>query len=316
MYKTVYVTGCLGFIGYHVAKSCLEKGWYVCGIDKGTYAANWNLLDDLLSYKNFKFENKDINELTMIYDCDYFINTAAETHVDNSIVSSSEFVDSNISGVHNILELIRTKISGRKKTPVLLHFSTDEVYGDLDQGFHKETDLLKPSNPYSATKAAADMLVIAWARTYNLPYVIVRPTNNYGIGQYTEKFIPHAIKYLTLGKKVLLHNKGTPRRTWLHASDTASAIITIIEKGVTNEIYNISGTFEEQNIVVARKIINLLGLPGDAEQYLDTNYERPGQDVRYAIDDSKIKQLGWLPKANFDEELVNIVKYYKENFIW
>ena len=232
MYKTVYVTGCLGFIGYHVAKSCLEKGWYVCGVDKGTYAANWNLLDDLSTYKNFKFENKDINELTMIYDCDYFINTAAETHVDNSIVSSTEFVDSNISGVHNILELIRTKISGRKKTPVLLHFSTDEVYGDLDQGFHKETDLLKPSNPYSATKAAADMLVIAWARTYNLPYVIVRPTNNYGIGQYTEKFIPHAIKYLTLGKKVLLHNKGTPRRTWLHASDTASAVITIIEKGI------------------------------------------------------------------------------------
>jgi dTDP-glucose 4,6-dehydratase len=190
------------------------------------------------------------------------------------------------------------------------------VYGDLDQGFHKETDLLKPSNPYSATKAAADMLVIAWARTYNLPYVIVRPTNNYGIGQYTEKFIPHAIKYLTLGKKVLLHNKGTPRRTWLHASDTASAVITIIEKGIVNEIYNISGTFEEQNIVVAKKIINLLGLSGSEEQYLDTSYERPGQDVRYAIDDSKIKSLGWEAKANFDDELVKIVKYYKENFIW
>jgi dTDP-D-glucose 4,6-dehydratase len=119
-----------------------------------------------------------------------------------------------------------------------------------------------------------------------------------------------------LGKKVLLHNKGTPRRTWLHASDTAEAVITIMEKGIVNEIYNISGTFEEQNIVVAKKIINLLGLTGNEETYLDTNYERPGQDVRYAIDDTKIKSLGWEPKANFDNELVKIVKYYKENFIW
>jgi len=314
MKKIVYVTGCLGFIGYHVTKTCLEKGWYVRGIDKGTYAANWNLLNDLLAYDQFEFDEKDINQLEMLYDCDYFINTAAETHVDNSIISSKEFVDSNISGVHHILELIRTH--SRKRMPVFLHFSTDEVYGDIVNGEHTEKDLLKPSNPYSATKAAADMLITAWARTYNVPYIIVRPTNNYGIGQYTEKFIPHAIKYLTLGKKVLLHNKGTPIRTWLHASDTASAVISIIESGIVNDIFNISGNYEEQNIVVAKKIINLLGLTENEENYLDTNYERPGQDVRYAIDDTKIKSLGWEPKANFDDELVKIVKYYKENFIW
>jgi len=312
MKKVVYVTGCLGFIGYHVAKACLEKGWYVRGIDSITYASNVNLLDDLKKYDQFYFEKKDINNIDWLYECDYFINTAAETHVDNSIVSSDVFLKSNINGVHHILELIKTA----KKRPTLLHFSTDEVYGDIVEGFHTEEDLLKPSNPYSATKAAADMLVLAWARTYNIPYVIVRPTNNYGIGQYVEKFIPRAIKYLSLGKKAVLHDLGLPRRTWLHASDTAAAVIRIIECEVTNEIYNISGNYEEQNIVVAKKIIKEMGLKGDPEQYLDLSEKRPGQDVRYAIDDSKLQDLGWNPEANFDQELKSIVKYYKKNFIW
>jgi dTDP-glucose 4,6-dehydratase len=160
------------------------------------------------------------------------------------------------------------------------------------------------------------MLVLAWARTYNIPYVIVRPTNNYGIGQYVEKFIPRAIKYLSLGKKAVLHDLGLPRRTWLHASDTAAAVIKIIECEVTNEIFNISGNYEEQNIVVAKKIIKEMGLKGDPEQYLDLSEKRPGQDVRYAIDDSKLQDLGWNPEANFDQELKAIVKYYRKNFIW
>ena len=312
--KVVYVTGCLGFIGYHVTKACLEKGWYVRGIDKGTYAANWNLLDDLKKYDKFIFEHKDINDIDMIYECDYVINTAAETHVDNSIASSDVFVRSNIDGVHHLLNLIKNK--HKFKVPVLLHFSTDEVYGDIVDGAHKETDMLKPSNPYSATKAGADMLVTAWARTYKIPYVIVRPTNNYGIGQYTEKFIPHTVKYLSLGKSAPLHDAGLPYRTWLHASDTAAAIIRIIETGVLNEIYNISGNTECQNIVVACQIIELMGLPGDPAQYLDCSVRRQGQDVRYAVDDSKLKALGWKPKAVFDDELKKIVDYYKNNFIW
>jgi dTDP-glucose 4,6-dehydratase len=182
----------------------------------------------------------------MLYDCDYFINTAAETHVDNSIERSDHFVHSNINGVHHILKLINEK--PRYKMPVLLHFSTDEVYGDILEGFHTEKDLLKPSNPYSATKAAADMLVLAWARTFDLPYVIVRPTNNYGIGQYVEKLIPKSVKYLSVGKKIDLHNKGTPVRTWLHAEDTARAVITIIQSGVKNEIFNISGKNTTQDL--------------------------------------------------------------------
>jgi dTDP-glucose 4,6-dehydratase len=314
MKKTVYVTGCLGFIGYQVAVACLEKGWYVRGIDSETYAANTQFLDKLLDYPNFFYENKDINDIERIYDCDYVINTAAETHVDNSIASSDVFLRSNVNGVHHLLELIKTS---RRKMPTLLHFSTDEVYGDIDVGAHLESDLLKPSNPYSATKAAADMLVLAWARTFNVPYVIVRPTNNYGIGQYVEKFIPRAVKYLTLGKKIELHDRGAPRRTWLHVTDTAAAVIAIIESGVQNEIYNISGNYEEENLFVAKQII--LQVTGENlryNDYIDYSVSRPGQDVRYAIDDSKLKALGWEPKANFNQELSKIVEYYQNNFVW
>lgn len=312
--KIVYVTGCLGFIGFHVAEECLLNGHYVIGIDKMTYAANVQFLPKLMAYKRFKFIQSDINDLDSLHDCDYIINTAAETHVDNSIVSSDVFLRSNVNGVHHLLNLIKEK--HRFKMPTLLHFSTDEVYGDIEEGAHVETDLLKPSNPYSATKAAADQLIIAWARTFNVPYVIVRPTNNYGIGQYVEKFIPKSIKSLSLGRKIPLHDSGTPKRTWLHVSDTATAITTIIDAGVSNEIYNISGNYEDQNIQVARKIVECFGVSGSIDENLDLSITRPGQDVRYSIDDSKLRSLGWKPKAIFDLEIEKIVKYYTENFIW
>jgi len=317
MKKIVYVTGCLGFIGYHVTKACLDKGWYVYGIDKCTYAANWDLLQNLRKYGDqFKFEIFDINDLTRLYDCDYIINTAAETHVDNSIESSDVFLKSNVNGVHRLLELIKSKPKSRR--PILLHFSTDEVYGDIEQGFHTETDLLKPSNPYSATKAAADMLVLAWARTYDIPYVIVRPTNNYGIGQYVEKFIPKAIKNLSLGKKIVMHDQGLPKRTWLHVSDTADAIIKIIDKNITNEIFNISGNTEKQNIDVAQAILShfYINLSYISTNNFDFSEVRPGQDVRYAIDDRKLKSLDWQPKAIFTDELKLIVEWYRNKFIW
>jgi len=314
--KIVYITGCLGFIGSYVTRACLKKGWYVKGVDKMTYAANKTLLDEFKQYPNFSFVHCDINELKFLYECDYIINTAAETHVGNSIANSDEFVHSNVNGVHNILELIRNYRQETSKTPILLHFSTDEVYGDIEEGAHIETDLLKPSNPYSATKAAADMLVLAWSRTYNLPYVIVRPTNNYGIGQYVEKLIPKACKYLKLGKKIPLHNNGTPIRNWLHAADTAEAVITIVESGVKNEIYNIAGGFEQSNWDTVEKVIKEYFGDVDIKSYLDLSYSRAGQDVRYSLDDSKLRSLGWEPKAIFDKELLSIVEYYKSKFIW
>jgi dTDP-glucose 4,6-dehydratase len=312
--KIVYVTGCLGFIGSHVTEECLKKGWYVIGVDKCTYASNENWVCDWYARysSNFNFIKSDINDLTRLYDCDYIINTAAETHVDNSIEDSDNFIHSNIDGVHNLLKLINKK---KYKKPIFLHFSTDEVYGDIEIGSHVETDLLKPSNPYSATKAAADMLVLAWGRTYNLPYIIVRPTNNYGIGQYVEKLIPKTCKHLHVGRKIDLHNQGTPVRTWLHAYDTAQAIIAIIEAGVQNEIYNISGNYETQNINVVKKILKIVKGTDDTADYIE-DMVRQGQDVRYSINDEKLKALGWKPMANFDIELKKIVKYYEENFIW
>lgn len=313
MKKIVYVTGCLGFIGVHITRHCLNKGWYVIGVDKMTYASNESFLLEFNKLPNFKFIKSDINDLDMLYDCDYIINTAAETHVDNSIERSDHFVHSNIDGVHHLLKLINQKLKHR--TPILLHFSTDEVYGDILEGSHTEDDVLKPSNPYSATKAAADMLVLAWSRTYDLSYVILRPTNNYGIGQYVEKLIPKSVKYLSVGKKIDLHNKGTPVRTWLHAEDTARAVITIIESGVKNEIFNISGNYEEKNIEVVKKIIKLVNGDTEIEKYL-TDMIRPGQDLRYSIDDTKLKNLGWSASADFDKELEKVVEYYRNNFIW
>jgi dTDP-glucose 4,6-dehydratase len=319
--KIVYITGCLGFIGSYVTRACLKKGWYVKGIDKITYAANKDLLNEFKQHENFSFVHCDINDLKFLYECDYVINTAAETHVGNSIANSDEFIHSNINGVHHLLELIKNYRQETAKTPILLHFSTDEVYGDIDEGAHTEVDLLKPSNPYSATKAAADMLVLAWGRTYNVPYIIVRPTNNYGIGQYVEKLIPKACKMLHLERKISLHNNGTPIRNWLHAADTAEAVIKIIEAGIQNEIYNIAGGFEQANYETVRKVIYEF-FSNDEEKfkgidnYLDLSYSRIGQDIRYALDDSKLKALGWKPKMNFDEELPHIVEYYKNKFIW
>ena len=207
--KIVYITGCLGFIGSYVTRKCLKRGWMVRGIDKCTYASNPSRLEEFNSYDNFYFEKKDIKDLKHLYDCDYVINIAAESHVGNSIIQSDDFMDSNISGVKNLLDLIRHKPTNVSKRPIFLHFSTDEVYGDINTGAHTENDLLKPSNPYSAAKASADMLVLAWSRTYGLQYNILRPTNNYGIGQYPEKLIPLTIKNLNRGLKIRLHNNGT-----------------------------------------------------------------------------------------------------------
>jgi dTDP-glucose 4,6-dehydratase len=316
--KIVYVTGCLGFIGSYVTRLCLERGWYVYGIDKMTYASSITFLEEFNSYNNFKFEEKDICDIDRLVDCDYFINTAAESHVDNSIRKSDVFLHSNINGVHNILELLKNYQKEGYVVPVLVHFSTDEVYGDIIKGEHFESDLLKPSNPYSATKAAADQLITAWSRTYNIPYNIIRPTNNYGIGQYVEKLIPKSCKFLGLDRKIPLHNYGTPTRNWLHAKDTASGVVMIIESGEINQIYNIAGGFEQSNIDTVKKIIDVYydREIKDYEKFVDFSVVRPGQDLRYALNDDKLRSLGWLPSCNFDEEIVPIVEYYKQNFIW
>jgi len=319
MKKVVYVTGCLGFIGSYITEKCLSLGWYVIGVDKCTYAANTDLIQQFTANDRFKFCQRDINDLEFLHDCDYVINTAAETHVGNSIVKSEDFIATNINGVHHLLELIRLGREDHK--PVLIQVSSDEVYGDIVEGCHKETNILKPSNPYSATKCAGDMLTLAWARTYDIPYIIVRPTNNYGTRQYVEKLIPKTCKYLNLGRKIPLHDNGTPIRNWLHASDTASAVITIIQHSIQNEIFNIAGHFEQDNLTTVKKIINIYNkqpinqdIP-NLDDYI-THTIRQGQDVRYAIDDTKLQRLGWYPVVKFDDVLPEIVKFYQQEFMW
>jgi len=315
--KIVYITGCLGFIGSYVTRLCLQKGWHVRGIDKGTYASDFSLLQEFEQYNNFIFEQVDINDIKFLYDCDYFINVGAETHVGNSITNSEDFVKSNINGVHNVLNLLKNYRQENDHKPRLIHFSTDEVYGDIKDGEHTESDLLKPSNPYSATKAAADMLILAWARTYNIKYNILRLTNNYGIGQYVEKLIPKTIKFLSLGRKIPLHNNGSPIRNWLHAEDSAVATIKVIESGKENEIYNICGGFELSNLEVVKNITNLyFNKEVNIENFLDLSYSRPGQDVRYSLNDQKIRTLGWQIEKQFKQEMPAIVKFYKNKFIW
>ena len=315
--KLVVITGCLGLIGSHVTRRCLEKGWKVYGVDCCTYAANEELLVEFYNNHNFTFVKENIATLKYLPDCDYVINVAAESHVGNSIVDSTDFITSNIMGVKNLLDLIRQKQQNVSERPVFFHFSTDEVYGDITEGSHVETDILKPSNPYSASKAAADMLVMAWGRTYGLKYLILRPTNNYGIGQYPEKLIPVTVKLLMRGKKIKLHDEGTPIRNWLHADDTAAAVTTLIDAGMNSGIYNVAGGFEQKNIDTVSKVLECyFGEKRDWEPYLDLSFVREGQDVRYALNDDKLRSLGWRPQKNFDREIGQIVEHYKNNFKW
>jgi len=333
MYKVI-VTGCGGFIGWHIAMLLLKEGHMVYGIDSCTYASNRArmLKLDFENYKlderlkRYTFEQCDIRELHHLPECDFVINCAAETHVDNSLKGSAVFMDSNIGGVYKLLELIR----GRSQygMPTFIQFSTDEVYGDSNVP-HTEESLLRPSNPYAATKAAADQLINAWGRTYNMPYIILRPSNNYGEGQFPEKLIPKAIANLLQGKKIPLHLKGTPFRTWLHVEDTARAVLSLLKwlnskpkspkpksPKPIQEIFNISGDILEQNIdVVSRLIRAVHGTSNNLDKYIEWGYERPGADLTYRLNDNKFRyETGWKPEVtDFDKALGDIVSYETEN---
>lgn len=314
----IFVTGCLGFIGSHVTRSILESGHYVIGLDKETYAANLDLLNEFNDSSRFKYIKDDIALIKDVPDCDYVLNIAAESHVDNSIEDQDLFIESNIRGVYNILSIIQKK--SRFKRPALIHFSTDEVYGDISEGSFDENSLLNPSNPYSATKAAADQLIFAWGRTFNLDFVILRPTNNYGTHQFQEKLIPKTLSLLKRNKKIPLHNKGTPVRTWLHVSDTANFVNIILEKNITKGIFNLSGNVKKQNIEVVSNIINKY-LNKDLSEtelksYFDLSFERAGQDIRYSVSCAKANDLGWYSQADFDEKIHEIVEFYRDKEIF
>lgn len=313
--RTICVTGCLGFMGAHFTRAALKRGWRVWGIDLMTYAARAEWLAEFRKAPTFEFQQADIAALDHLFEVDAIFNFAAETHVDNSIVDATRFLRSNIMGVQNLLELIRAK--RHYEMPALFQISTDEVYGDIKDGKHKTTSPLRPSNPYSASKASADMLILAWHRTHGVPYCIVRPTNNYGIGQYPEKLIPKSIKYLSLGKPIPLHGDGSFIRNWLHVEDMAEALFAIFEKGTMNQVYNIAGNHEIPNREIIRQIIKCyFGKPRPLENHVKFHYVRQGEDVRYSLDDSSTRVLGWKNRRKFNAEIRKIVAYYKNKVVW
>lgn len=295
--KKILVTGGLGFIGSHFVKLLLDRGYFVVNIDKMTYAIRKDL--DFEKNKNYRFIKADIANITNLpTGIDYVVNFAAESHVDNSIANSLAFFRSNVEGVYNLLELIR-KIDNDKR-PIFVHISTDEVYGDILEGVFKETDRLSPSNPYSATKAAADQLVSGWARTYGVKARICRSSNNYGYGQYAEKLIPKTMKLAFKGLKMGVHGNGMYKREWTWVEDNCHAILLVMERGKDGEIYNISAREELTNIEVVKKVLKVMGRP---ENFFELIKDRPGQDIRYSINTDKIKRLGWAPTMTLEKYL-------------
>jgi len=282
----IIVTGGRGFIGSHFVEQALHKGHLVIDIDKMTYAASRKLPWD--NNPNYTLIEQDISHLEHLPTSDIIVNFAAESHVDNSINSSDVFVNSNIAGVHNLLELVRGKQTYDR--PLFFHISTDEVYGDRQEGTFNEDDRLRPSNPYSASKASAEMLVHAYKRTYDIDYVITRSSNNYGERQYEEKLIPKCIASIKNGKKIPLHGDGTYVRDWIYVKDNVDAIFFLIENGVKNDIFNIAAENYLTNIEVAESILKWYDCGREKIQFVENRW---GQDLRYAVDVSKIMILGW-----------------------
>ena len=285
------VTGGRGFIGSHFVERCLAEGHKVIDIDCVTYAANKSLpWDDDPNYEHVNDNIKDITHLPM---CDILVNFAAESHVDNSIQTPDIFVDSNVLGVLNILNLLRGKVYER---PLFVHISTDEVYGDVLDGEKTEESILEPSNPYYASKAAAEMLIHAYARTYDIDYQVARSTNNYGPRQYPEKLIPKIIECITDGRKIPVHGDGSYVRDWIYVKDNVDGIYRICHAEEKNQIWNLCAYNYMKNIDVVEAICNWMNVSDPAE-LIKFVENRIGQDKRYSISSEKVRdKLSWEPE--------------------
>ena len=301
------VTGGLGFIGSNFVRPAVDKA-EITVVDALKYGSNENNLKDL----EYKFVKGDICDYGLMAELvkgmDAIVNFAAETHVDRSISNPYAFIESNVIGTYTILEAMR-KVNPDAK---LVHVSTDEVYGDIEKGSFKEDDRLRPSSPYSASKASADMLILAYVRTYRINAVITRCTNNYGAYQFSEKLIPKSIIRAESNMKIPLYGTGKNVRDWIYVKDHCEAINLVLEGGERGEIYNISSGEEKTNIDVVSYLLKIMEKPDLAEFVED----RPGHDIRYSLDSSKIKKLGWKPKHGFEDGLKETVEWYLENKWW
>lgn len=282
------VTGGRGFIGSHFVEEALSRGHKVLDIDKMTYAASKELPWD--NHPNYSLKVADISEIEHLPNCDVIFNFAAESHVDNSIRETSPFIKSNILGVHNLLELIRGKREYNR--PLFFHISTDEVYGDRLEGSFTETDKLTPSNPYSSTKASAEMLILAYSRTYGMNYIISRSANNYGERQYEEKLIPKCISSIEENAKIPIHGDGSYIRDWTYVKDNVAGLFCILDSGLTNEIFNVSAENHMRNLEVVDEVLAWHGKGRECVQFVPNRW---GQDLRYSVSSQKLRALGWKP---------------------
>ena len=307
--KTILVTGGAGFIGTnfirYLSKNCNYK---IINVDKLSYGSNIENLNDI--NKNYVFIKRDIgdNLSDIISNVDYIINFAAESHVDRSIADPANFVRENINGVINLLETVRK--SGNN--PEFVQIGTDEEYGDIIDSSFNEDDTLKPSSPYSASKASSSLIALSYYRTYGMKIMVTRTANNFGKYQFPEKLIPKTIIRNYLNMEIPLYGNGNNKRDWIYVDDNVRAILTVLLNGKDGEIYNISGNNELSNIEIVNKIFEIMNKKGKIKYVSD----RPGHDVRYSINSEKLSKLGWKPEYNFEEALKLTVEWYINNKEW
>ncbi len=319
--KKILVTGGLGFIGSNLIKILLKKKYYVVNLDKISYASNFYNTKEFQNSKKYKFIKCDINDQKKIfstlkkYKPSCIFNLAAETHVDRSIDGPRPFIKNNINGTFSILEAVR-KYSKINKSLKLIHISTDEVYGDVLKGRSKETDSYKPSSPYAASKASSDHLVLSYVRTYGLNAIVTNCSNNYGPRQHPEKLIPKLIYNILHNNFLPIYGKGKNSREWIYVDDHCEALIKVFIKGKTGEFYNIGSNKNLNNIKVTKSLLSIAknSFKINTKAKIKFVKDRPGHDLRYAINSSKIKnKLKWKPKTNFKEGLYETFLWYMNN---
>lgn len=312
-FRRILVTGGAGFIGSNFARYLLEQGApEIVVLDKLTYAGNLANLADLAGQPGFRFIQGDIADPAVVAaameNCDAVVNFAAETHVDRSLLEPATFIQTNVQGTYVLLET-----AVRSGVERFVQVSTDEVYGEVLIGRSRESDPLRPRNPYSASKASGDLFALAYYVSYGLPVMVTRGANTYGPYQHPEKFIPLSVTNLLEGRPIPVYGDGRQERDWLHVRDHCRAISLVLTRGEPGQIYNVGAGNHRPNLEVARAIVRLLGLSDDLIQHVA---DRPGHDRRYAVDASKIEALGWTPEIPFDEGLAETVRWYEAHREW
>ena len=317
--KKIIVTGGLGFIGSNLIDLLIKKNFFVINVDKATYSSNFYNVKEFKNSKKYKFIKLDINDkkikdVLFKYKPSGLFNLAAETHVDRSIDNPSNFIQSNIVAVYNLLENFRNFT--KKNKCKLIHISTDEVYGDILTGRSNEKYPYQPSSPYAASKAASDHLVNSYVRTYNLPAIVTNCSNNFGPKQHPEKLIPKLIYNILNNKPLPIYGKGTNSREWIYVKDHCEALLKVFLKGKKGHFYNIGSNKNLNNLEVTKKLLKTSNKLIDLGNKVKIKFvkDRPGHDIRYALNSNKIKkELGWYPKTNFSKGIQLTLDWYFEN---